>query len=69
MGSEQAWKEARNEKYPENLVPEDLFSCSDPATLNTQLSRFVAETRKANGEPYPPKTVHQLLCGILRHMD
>ena len=63
-----AWKEARNKKYPENPVPEELFSCTDPATLNTHLSRFAVETRKANGEPYPPKTVHQLLCGILRHM-
>ena len=63
-----AWKEARNEKYSDNPVPEDLFTCSDPATLNTQLSRFVVETRKANGELYPPKTVHQLLCGLLRHM-
>ena len=56
-----AWKEARNQKYPENPVPEDLFTCSDPATLNTKLSRFVLEARKANGEPYPAKTVHQLL--------
>ena len=63
-----AWKEARNKKYPDNPVPADLFMSSDPATINTQLSRFVVETRIANGEFYPPKTVHQLLCGLLRHM-
>ena len=63
-----AWKEARDKKYPDNPVPEDILTCSDPATLNTHLSRFVVETRKANGELYPPKTVHQLLCGLLRHM-
>ena len=61
-------RSARNEKYPDNPVPEDLFSCSDPVTLNTQLSRLVVETRKANGDFYPPRTVHQLLCGVLRHM-
>ena len=63
-----AWKKVRNERYPFNLVPDDLFTSSDPAILNTHLSRFVLETRKANGEFYPPKTLHQLLCGVLRHM-
>lgn len=63
-----AWKKARNEKYPSNPVPENLFASTDPATLCTHLSRFVLETRKANGECYPPKTLHQLLCGLLRHM-
>ena len=63
-----AWRKARNEKYPANPVPEDLLTTNDPALLNTQLSRFVLETRKSNGEPYPPKTLHQLLCGLLRHM-
>ena len=63
-----AWKKARNEKYPENPVPDDPFLSSDPVTLNTHLSRFAVETRKSKGELYPPKTVHQLLCGLLRHM-
>ena len=63
-----AWKKARNEKHPEDPVPEDIFACNDPATLNTHLSRFVLETRKSNGDFYPPKTLHQLLCGLLRHM-
>ena len=64
----EAWRRARNEKYPANPVPEDLLTTNDPALLNTQLSRFVLETRKSNGEFYPPKTLHQLLCGLLRHM-
>ena len=63
-----AWKKARNEKHPEDPVPEDIFTCNDPATLNTHFSRFVVETRKSNGDFYPPKTLHQLLCGLLRHM-
>ena len=28
---------------------------------------FVAETSKVNGEPYSPKTLYELLCGLLRH--
>ena len=69
MSSFFAWKEARDKNYPDNPVPEDILTCSDPAlTLNTHLLRFVVETRKVNGELYPPKTVHQLLYGLLRHM-
>ena len=41
---------------------------TDANILNTHLSRFVVETRKSNGEAYPPATLHQLLCGVLRHM-
>ena len=43
------------------------MSC-DPELLNHHLSKFIVETRKANGEPYPPASLHQLLCGLLRHM-
>ena len=63
-----AWKKARNAKHPEDPVPEDIFTCNDLATLNTHISRFVLETRKWNSDFYPPKTPHQLLCGLLRHM-
>ena len=55
-------------KHPDDPVPEDIFTCNDPATLNTHISRFVLETRKSNGDFYPPMTLHQLLCGVLRHM-
>ena len=41
-----------------------LTSC-DPVLLNTHLARFAVEVRKTS---YPPSTVHQLLCGLLRHM-
>ena len=29
---------------------------------------WTLETRKSNGELYPPATLHQLLCGIVRYM-
>ena len=59
---------SRNTSYPDDQVPQDILLCSDPELLNLHLSRFVIETRKANGEIYPPSTLHQLLCGILRFM-
>lgn len=43
---------------------EDMESTS----LNKWLSTFIAETRKVNGEPYPPTTLHLLLCGLQRYM-
>ena len=31
-------------------------------------SKFAVKARKANGEIYPPGTIHQLLCGLLQHI-
>ena len=62
------WKQARNTHHPEDPVPQDLLVTCDPSLLNTHLSKFAVEARKANGEIYPPSTIHQLLCGLLRHM-
>ena len=64
----EAWKEARNQKYPDDQVPDDLFMCTNPTILSVHLSRFVLKTRKSNSEYYPPKTLYLILCGILRHM-
>ena len=62
------WKEARNANCPEDPVPEDLLTCTDTTILNKNLSRFAVEAPKGNGREYPPSTIHQLLCGLLRHM-
>ena len=40
----------------------------DIGTLFHRLSLFVNEVRKADGSLYPPKSIYQLLCGILRYM-
>ena len=47
--------------------PESLLELKDPMLLNTWLGAFVAETSKVNGDPYPPKTLYEILCGLLRH--
>ena len=62
------WSEARNKSRPQDPVPAHLLTCNDPVLLSKHLSRFAVEIRKANGDPYPPATIHQLLCGLLRHM-
>ena len=62
------WKQARNTHHPEDPVPQDLLVTCDPSLLNTHLSKFAVEAKKANGEIYPPSTIHQLLCGLLWHM-
>ena len=62
------WSEEWNKSRPQDSVPADLLSCNDPMLLSKHLSQFAVEVRKTNGEPYPPATIHQLLCGLLRHM-
>ncbi len=62
------WTKARNVQFPSQLVPTDILSSSDPATLNMWLSRFAVETRNTKGEFYPPSSLCQLLTGLLRHM-
>ena len=43
------------------------LTSSDPDLLN-HLSQYVVETHKTNGGHCPPSSLHQLLCGLLRHM-
>ena len=64
----QDWMATGNQRNPAVPVPHHILQCVNPVTLNNQLSKFVVETRKSNGEHYPPATLDQLLCGILRHM-
>ena len=61
------WKIARNTKFPCDKVPDDFLQCTDIDTLNKYLAMFAVETRKSDGKPYPPATLHQLLCGLIRY--
>ena len=49
---------------------EDLLlpTCS-PELLNKWLCVYVTETRNQAGDPYPPRSIYALLCGILREMQ
>jgi hypothetical protein len=57
----------RNSRSQEKC-PESLLEDMDPTLLDKWLSAFVAETRKVNGDPYPPTSLHLLLSGLQRHM-
>ena len=61
------WMKSRNEKFPHNKVPENILDEGNPEDLNNWLSYYVNETRNCKGELYPPKTLYQLLSGLLRH--
>ena len=37
----------------------------DTVNFNYWLSKFVIEVAKKSGERYPPKTVYEIVCGIL----
>ena len=63
-----AWKEERNRMHSEEPVPDDLLESASAEEISKWLAHYVAETRNTRGEPYPPKTIYQLLTGILRHL-
>ena len=49
-------------------VPEKLFECAyDPGVVSRWLASYIAETRKENGDCYPPKTPYALLAGLLQY--
>ena len=48
--------------------PEDLLQKADPKALNKWLACYIAETRREDGSPYPPKPLYSLLTGLLRHI-
>ena len=63
------WMQEHNNQNPEKPCPEEILSPScNKALLNEWLCVYIVETRSHSGERYPPKTIHALLCGILREM-
>ncbi|XP_062606633.1 uncharacterized protein LOC134268405 [Saccostrea cucullata] len=37
--------------------------------MNYYLGRFIVETRKQDGQPYPPRSLYLIACGLLRHLQ
>ena len=57
-----------------NLLPsETQFNCSiEVLSVNELafwLSRYVLEVRREDGKCYPPNSLYQLCCGLLRHLN
>ena len=54
------------------LLDEEPFSTTfcelTVSEMDFWLSRFVLEVRKKNGDPYPPNTLYQLICGLQRQL-
>ena len=60
------WRFSREET--EDRCPHDLLEKQCVESIDLWISRFVAEVRRSDGAPYPPKTIHQILSGLLRYM-
>ena len=65
--SYETWRISRNERFPDQPVPDDLLWDGKEEELNYWLCHYIVETRKNNAEMYPPRTLYQLLTGLLRH--
>jgi len=63
------WAENRQKLAPHDPVPDNLLECHNPATVCKYLCMFVVETRKENGDKYPPATIRSLLSGINRKLQ
>ena len=63
------WATSRNKKLLSDKAP---FSCEieklSAQLINFWLCRFVLEIRRRDGERYPPASLYQLCCGLLRHL-
>ena len=59
------WIEQQNKRmdatYPLDLLEKEY----DPSVISECLQRFVSEARRADETNYPPKTIYQMLCGLL----
>ena len=62
------WRAARNDDCASDPCPDCLLESREVDQLNRWLPRFINEVRKQDGEPYLPRTVHQLLSGLQRFM-
>ena len=60
------WSTNRRLVSPSDWPPH-LFICSE-WELNRWLCRFVLEVRRQDGKNYPPNTLYQLCCGVLRYV-
>ena len=48
--------------------PEDILESASAEVLEKWIPKLVAEVRRAVGQKYTPRTIHQILSGLLRYM-
>ena len=63
------WRKQCNEaaKMPDEKCLLKLLEEPKPRSLNCWLSRFVLELRRADGNPYPPSSISNILAGLYRY--
>ena len=61
------WQRDYNGRNPDSKIRDDVLENLDFQELDGVLATFIVETRKENGEKYPPKTLYQLLSGLHRY--
>ena len=66
MGNFEAWKESLQDEDAA-LYGGDILATDDPKLLCSCLCKYVLETRKENGDPYPPRSIFLILSGLLRY--
>ncbi|CAC5371590.1 unnamed protein product [Mytilus coruscus] len=59
------WRSARIASTSCAIPELTRFTVGD---INQWMTRFVIETIRQDGKPYPPKTLYMLCVGILRHL-
>ena len=62
------WRVARNRNYTSEQCPPEVLKSQDFEEVCDWLCKFVAETRKADGTQYTPRSLKMLLMGIQRHL-
>ena len=60
----QEWIRVRNEANPLDQAPADFLTCNEPEIVSKWLQKFVLETSQESGDPYPPKSLYAILCGL-----
>ena len=63
------WKEwSSNRKKMGVEYPQTLPHLLDYANIDYWMCKFILEVRRQDGKEYPPNTLYQIVCGIMRHL-
>ena len=61
----ETWRISRNERFPDEPVPDDLLWGGKEEDLNYWLCHYIVETRKNNAEMYPSRTLYHCCYGTV----
>ena len=64
----EAWLKSHRDSSEDSTFEDDVLLTDNPQLLCSCLCTYVMETRKENGDSYPPKSIYNLLSGIQRYI-